>query len=88
MVENLAKGFSELKASRARQEWPTLQVNGTPVSSYPPPPPPRQVQSAHTSSRSRVEAAAGHPVNRSRSPSAKRTAEEVDLHSTQPQEPA
>ena len=91
MVENLAKGFSEMKASRARQEWPALQVNGAEVPSSPLPPRQgfSQTQPVHTIARSRVEAAAGHPpINRSRSPSTKRTAEEAELHSSLRPEPA
>ena len=72
MVENLAKGFKEMKDAKPNQ-WPTLQVNGAP------PPPPgggraEQQLGARTRNGDGLSAAA-----RSRSPSLKRSAEDAQL---------
>ena len=95
LVENLAKGFNEIKSAqptKAPQDWPALQVNGVATAGS-------QGHGSNqaqgfNSERSRVGPTLGKEytplnfpqVNRSRSPSIKRSAEQAELHGPAPQE--
>ena len=76
MVENLSKGFKEMKAGQAAPQWPALQVNGVP-------------EAGGTKAGGQAEqhlAASSRVGFRSRSPSVKRSAEEAELNATVPAE--
>ena len=78
MIENLSKGFNEMKSNKNTHWPPLVQVNGEATQ-----PAHRQGGQGHAAQQLSVSAQPGPVAPRARSPSTKRTADQAQLESSQ-----
>ena len=81
MVENLAKGFNDMKAAK-HEQWPAIQVNGAPVQAG------QDGRQQHQLGARERTTTGGAAAVRGRSPSLKRSADEAELQEGEGNPPA